>query len=59
MSPIEHKTQQMMQALRLAVSDSLEQKRRLGQYAVVWRDNQAVRIGELESGSMKKESIKR
>lgn len=40
---------QALDALRSAVAEALERKRRLGQYAVVWRDGQVVRIeaGEL------------
>jgi len=32
-------------ALRKAVARALERKRRLGQYAVVWRGGRPVRIG--------------
>lgn len=32
-------------ALRQAVAKALDRKRRLGQYAVVWRDGRPVRIG--------------
>ncbi len=32
-------------ALKRAVADTLERKRRLGQYAVVWREGRAVCIG--------------
>jgi len=38
--------QQQLEKLRQAVSKTLERKRRLGQYAVVWRDGKPVRIGE-------------
>lgn len=36
--------QQALDALRSAVAETLERKRRLGQYAVIWRDGQVVRI---------------
>lgn len=36
----------MLEALRAAVERSLEQKRRLGQYAVIWRDGRPVRSGQ-------------
>jgi hypothetical protein len=36
--------QQALDALRSAVAEALERKRRLGQYAVIWRDGQIVRI---------------
>ena len=39
-------TQQVLDALREAVRQALDRKKRLGQYAVVWRDGQLVYIGE-------------
>jgi len=33
-----------LDALRNAVAEALERKRRLGQYAVIWRDGRVVRI---------------
>ena len=36
--------QQALEALKKAVANALERKRRLGQYAVVWRDGQLVRL---------------
>jgi hypothetical protein len=44
MSTISKEDQQILDALRNAVSEALERKRRLGQYAVIWRDGRAVRI---------------
>lgn len=38
--------QRQLNALRQAVSNALEKKRRLGQYAVIWQDGKPVRIGE-------------
>jgi len=38
--------QRQLEILRQAVRNALERKRRLGQYAVVWRDGKPVRIGE-------------
>jgi hypothetical protein len=35
----------MLKALQDAVSNSLERKQKLGQYAVVWQDGQPVLIG--------------
>jgi hypothetical protein len=40
--PIED--QRALDALRAAVADALDRKRRLGQYAVIWRDGHVVRI---------------
>jgi hypothetical protein len=36
--------QRALDALRSAVAEALERKRRLGQYAVVWRNGQVVTI---------------
>ena len=36
---------QVLDSLTRAVAAALERKRRLGQYAVVWRDNRPVCIG--------------
>ena len=35
----------VLEALKRAVAEALERKRRLGQYYVVWRDGRAVCIG--------------
>lgn len=37
--------QKQLETLRLAVSKALEKKRRLGQYAVIWRDGKPVMKG--------------
>lgn len=37
--------QAMLKALQEAVTNSLERKQRLGQYAVVWQDGRPTRIG--------------
>lgn len=39
-------TQQLLAALQAAVTSTLERKRRLGHYAVVWQDGRPVAIGE-------------
>ena len=44
MNGVSVKHQQALDALRAAVAEALERKRRLGQYAVIWRDGRAVRI---------------
>jgi len=52
MDIISSEDQQILDSLTNAVAEALERKRRLGQYAVVWRDGQPVIIGkELESKS--------
>ncbi|QHD51410.1 hypothetical protein [Vreelandella aquamarina] len=39
-------TQEMLESLRLAVAETLERKRRLGHYAVVWENDRPVLIGD-------------
>ncbi|PHS24961.1 MAG: hypothetical protein COA83_06760 [Methylophaga sp.] len=39
------KSQVMLDTLKTAVAHALEKKRRLGQYAVVWKNGKPVRIG--------------
>ncbi len=39
-------SQVILDSLQKAVTQALEKKRRLGHYAVVWRDGKAVMIGE-------------
>lgn len=46
MTQISPDAQRTLDALRKAVANALERKRRLGHYAVVWRDGRAVAIGE-------------
>jgi hypothetical protein len=40
------KTQAMLDCLQQAVADTLERKRRLGQYAVFWSEGAAIAVGE-------------
>ena len=42
-----------LDALRSAVAEALDRKRRLGQYAVIWRDGQVVRIEPEEEAPSK------
>ena len=46
MTQISVHTQKTLDALRKAVTEALERKRRLGHYAVVWRDGKLVAVGE-------------
>ncbi|BCB08871.1 hypothetical protein HHSLTHF2_27610 [Vreelandella venusta] len=39
-------TQEMLDSLRTAVAETLERKRRLGQYAVIWQDGKPVLVGD-------------
>ena len=48
MNTLSAEDQQALDALRNAVAEALDRKRRLGQYAVIWRDGRAVRIGPEE-----------
>ena len=36
----------MLRVLQTAVAKALERKRKLGQYAVIWRDGQPLLVGE-------------
>jgi hypothetical protein len=38
--------QRQLEALRQAVAKTLEKKRRLGQYSVIWRDGKPIVMGE-------------
>jgi hypothetical protein len=45
MSKITKEDQRALDALQRAVTEELERKRRLGQYAVVWQDGKVVCVG--------------
>ena len=53
MTPLSVEDQQVLDALRRAVAEALDRKRRLGQYAVIWRDGRAVRIEPEEEAPSK------
>jgi hypothetical protein len=44
MSTLSADDQRALDVLRSAVAEALERKRRLGQYAVIWRNGRVVRI---------------
>jgi hypothetical protein len=46
MTTIPPQTQAILEALRKAVAETLDRKRRLGHYAVIWRDGKPVAIGD-------------
>jgi hypothetical protein len=50
MSTLSADDQQALDALRTAVAKALDRKRRLGQYAVIWRDGRVVRLEPDEEG---------
>ncbi len=43
---LSEKGQVILDSLQKAVTQALEKKRRLGHYAVIWRDGKPVMIGE-------------
>jgi hypothetical protein len=47
----DHASKALM-VLQKAVANALERKRRLGQYAVLWRDGQTVRVPPKQLGSV-------
>jgi len=51
MTALSQETQTMWATLKQVGTDTLERKRRLGEYAVVWQDNKPVIIGERLDGS--------
>lgn len=46
MNQFSQDTQKMLDTLRKVATETLERKRRLGQYAVIWHDGEPVAIGE-------------
>lgn len=49
MTPLSDKDERALDALRRAVTEALERKRQLGEYAVIWSGGQAVRLEPNES----------
>lgn len=45
MTGVSPEDQEMLDALQHAVNEALERKRRLGHYAVIWRDDRPVITG--------------
>ncbi len=45
-------TQKILKTLQKAVDEALDKKKRLGQYAVIWRNNRPVAIGENAPASL-------
>lgn len=46
MRSLAEETQVVLDSLKRTAAETLERKRRLGHYAVVWRDGKPVAIGE-------------
>lgn len=45
-------TQKILETLQKAVNEALDKKKRLGQYAVIWRNDRPVAIGENAPASL-------
>lgn len=46
MAQLSPDSQEMLNSLRAAVAETLERKRRLGHYAVIWQDGKPVLVGD-------------
>lgn len=46
MKSISQEDQKVMDALQSAVTETLEKKRKLGHYAVIWQDGKPIAVGE-------------
>lgn len=46
MSTIPDRTLKTLQVLRQVAAKTLDKKRRLGHYAVIWRDGKAIALGD-------------
>jgi len=46
MTPLPPDTQKILKTLQQVATITLDRKRRLGHYAIVWRDGKAIAIGE-------------
>lgn len=46
MSQFSQDTQKILEMLKKVAAETLDRKRRLGHYAVIWRDGKPVAIGE-------------
>ncbi len=44
-TPPSPEAQAMLKALKTAVANNLEKKRKLGQYSVLWKDGRPVQVG--------------
>lgn len=54
MSSRQHDEDKVLESLQKAVSEALERKRRLGQYAVLWRNGKPTCIGPDAPGTTPK-----
>ena len=46
MTTVSDDTLQILETLKKVATKTLEKKRRLGQYAVIWRDGKATAVGK-------------
>ncbi len=51
MTNVQKQAQKALESLSKSVREALDRKRRLGQYAVIWRDNKVVRLSWEEEKS--------
>ena len=56
MTQDQQKVQKVLQSLRKSVKEELEKKKRLGQYAVVWRDNKIAYLYKEEDDKIQNEN---
>ena len=52
---IQQQAQQALESLQKSVQETLERKRRLGEYAVVWKDGKIVRLFDEDTTATKKD----
>jgi len=53
MTELQRHSQQVREALRQAVARAMETKRRLGQYAVIFKDGKPVRVPPEQLGTLR------
>ena len=61
MNEITQETQQMLDMLKQVATETIERKRRLGEFAVVWRDNQPAILNVLpehEAGKLSPQELR-
>ena len=46
MNQFSQETQEILETLRKVAAETLDRKRRLGHYAVIWQDGKPIAIGE-------------
>ncbi len=54
---MESQSRKVAEVLNRAVADTLDRKRRLGQYAVMWRDGRTVRVEAADLPTLPNDSV--